>query len=267
MNTIVEVPTLGQPAQRRRFTWLWVLLSGVVLYWLVLFVTVATANVLLFPTLLLVGALIVPLTVLTRANRSPHGIPGGVVPLQLLGLVSLLSGVVGVLLASGLEFTLVNPHGAWPMLAVALIEESVKLIVPVVVLAAGLARRPGSGVVVGVASGAGFAVLETMGYAFAALLRTGSLGAVDQTLLLRGVFAPACHIAWTGIAAAMMWRAVRLGGRAGDVVLAVAAGAWVVLLHAFWDSIASGPAHVGMAVVSLVLLWVAMRLELRGSRP
>lgn len=51
-----------------------------------------------------------------------------------------------------------------------LIEESAKLIVPLALLM--LLRRPDpqAGIIIGIASGMGFATLETMGYGFTALL-------------------------------------------------------------------------------------------------
>ena len=59
--------------------------------------------------------------------------------------------------------------------------------------------------IIGVASGMGFATLETMGYGFSALLSSGNLAEVDQTLLLRALLSPAGHVAWTGLTAAALW--------------------------------------------------------------
>ena len=123
-------------------------------------------------------------------------------PFVLAG-VAAVGGVVGVLFASVLESMLATPSGGAPPLGVAIIEESIKVAVPIGLLLVGVAPRRDAGGVIGVAAGAGFAVLETMGYAFAVLLETGSLAAADQTLLLRGIFAPACHIAWTGMVVAV----------------------------------------------------------------
>lgn len=79
------------------------------------------------------------------------------------------------------------------------------------------------------ASGAGFAVLETMGYAVVALVESrGQPAAVDGTLLLRGLLSPAAHIAWTGLTAAALWHAAArswsgpaVGVLVGTYVLAV----------------------------------------------
>ena len=41
-----------------------------------------------------------------------------------------------------------------------------------------------------------------MGYGFSALLASGSLAEVEQTLLLRALLSPAGHVAWTGLTVA-----------------------------------------------------------------
>ena len=105
------------------------------------------------------------------------------------------------------------------------------------------------------AAGAGFAVLETMGYAFVVLVQSGGdVEAVQQVLFLRGVLSPAAHMAWTGLAAAALFTAAaaRWSGRA--VLRFVVVFAVVVALHTAWDSIGSLAAAITIAVVSLALL-------------
>ncbi|WP_409467202.1 PrsW family glutamic-type intramembrane protease [Streptomyces sp. HC307] len=87
-------------------------------------------------------------------------------------------------------------------------EEAAKLIVPVLLLLVLRDRRPGDGLLIGVASGAGFAVFETMGYAFVELINSnGDLSAVDDLLVWRGLLSPPAHMAWTGLTAAALWAA------------------------------------------------------------
>ncbi|HEY0695286.1 MAG TPA: PrsW family intramembrane metalloprotease [Kribbella sp.] len=98
--------------------------------------------------------------------------------------------------------------GTLPMI-VGLIEEAAKLVVPVilVVFARHRYRSVASGIVIGIAVGTGFAVLETMGYAFVALIQSGgNVGAAEETLLIRGLLSPAGHAAWTGLACWGLWR-------------------------------------------------------------
>ncbi|MEA5153933.1 PrsW family glutamic-type intramembrane protease [Raineyella sp.] len=246
--------------------WRWILvLSGTgVLYWLVLLTMLITSNPNLFPTVLLLGALVAPATVLAYLNW-PTG--DGIVDGRTVLWIAAVSGVLGVLLAGILEYATATRRESWPMLTVAVIEETLKILVPIGVLV-GTSRtlaQPRTGLVVGVASGAGFAVLETMGYGFTTLLSSGSVASVDQTLLVRGVFAPACHLAWTGLLAAALWRIpTRPAGR-GLLVFA-ATYVLVVLLHAAWDTFAaSWAAHIVLAAVSLTILIVFQGKTIRRA--
>ncbi len=260
-----------------RWRWVVVLVVGGLLYWLVLGVMIGTGNPNLFPTVLLVGALVAPLAALAYANWSTEQ------PLadgRLLVWIALLSGILGVVLAGVLEFVTQHRREEWPMLTVGLIEESAKMVVPAVALAIGLFRGPATtpdalpaprvadpraGVVVGIGAGAGFAVLETMGYGFTTLLSSGSLAAVDATLLLRGLFAPACHLAWSGLLAASLWHAVAAGRVGAGIARVAAVFVGVVLLHAVWDSLNVWPVHLVLALVSLGLLVIRIRRSWASS--
>ncbi|WIY83572.1 PrsW family glutamic-type intramembrane protease [Propionimicrobium sp. PCR01-08-3] len=247
-------PTIPAPRQKK-FLPLSVLLGGVGAYIAILIVLVVTQNSNLFPALLLVGSLTVPLAVLLWAARGPHGdlAPGGIIVATVLA-----GGVTGILLAGVFESIAAAAVGEGVILFVGIIEETAKLIVPLVVLRIAYPRTTHGGVVIGVAAGAGFAVLETMGYGFNALLEKGAgLGAVDATLLVRGIFAPAGHIAWTGILCAAIWY-WRSGRRNGLGAFATF-GTWiaVIVLHTVWDAAASIPVHVIVGTLSLgALIWV-----------
>ena len=250
------------PVQRpwyRRLAWVWVLVGGVAAYLAELVMLVGTGNPNFFPSLLLLGALVVPLTVLTFAatgGRRVTAPTGWVVATVLAG------GVLGTLAAGLLEYdTLARLH-AGQFLAVGLIEEAAKLVVPLVAMALLVRRYPYAGVVIGVASGMGFATLETMGYGFTALLQAHSLAAVDQTLLLRAVLSPAGHVAWTGITVAALWRIPRATHRLRAAALAAATFVATVLLHATWDGAGSQTLRILVGVVSVAaLLWTIHRVH------
>jgi RsiW-degrading membrane proteinase PrsW (M82 family) len=109
-----------------------------------------------------------------------------------------------------------------------------------------------------VASGAGFAILETMGYAFVVLIQSrGNLGVVDNVLFVRGILSPAAHMAWTGIAAAALWDAGAHRFRGSAVLRFVGAFVAVVVLHTVWDTFGSTAVYVIVSVISLVLLAVS----------
>jgi RsiW-degrading membrane proteinase PrsW (M82 family) len=187
-----------------------------------------------------------------------------------------VGGVIGVVTAGMLEYRTLRHLGALPMVGVGLIEEFAKLLVPAAIFL--LFRRyahPADGLLLGVASGAGFAVLETMGYAFVVLIQSrGNLGVVDNVLFVRGLLSPAAHMAWTGIAAAALWDAGAHRWRGSSALRFVGAFAVVVVLHTVWDTFGSTAVYVVVSLISLVLLAVTShhladphRREVAAVRP
>jgi RsiW-degrading membrane proteinase PrsW (M82 family) len=235
----------------RRWSWVLVLLVGGALFEVVRRAIVSTGNPNLVPALILLGAAVVPAAFVTfiAGRRLVFGVSSGTV---------LLTALIGVVTAGMLEYSTLRRLGALPMLGVGLIEEFAKLIVPAaLLLVIRHNRHPADGLLLGVASGAGFAVLETMGYAFVVLIRSrGDLAVVDDVLFVRGILSPAAHMAWTALAAAALWRAAAqrwhpaaVGRFAGTYVV-------VVALHTAWDLSGSTAAYLVLAVISLVLLAV-----------
>jgi protease PrsW len=239
----------------RRWSWLLVLLVGAILFEIVRRSIVSTGNPNLVPSLILLGAAVVPaaFVVFIAGRRLVFEVSGGTV-----ALTALIGGVIGVVTAGVLEYSTLRRLGTLPMTGVGLIEEFAKLLVPAALFL--VVRRhlhPADGLLLGVASGAGFAVLETMGYAFVVLLQSkGNLGVVDNVLFVRGILSPAAHMAWTGIAAAALWDAGahRWKGAAGTRFV----GAFLVVvgLHTAWDKFGSTVVYVVLSLISLVLLVV-----------
>ncbi|GAA4552788.1 hypothetical protein GCM10023175_47210 [Pseudonocardia xishanensis] len=144
-----------------------------------------------------------------------------------------------------------------------------KLLVPVGVLVFTRYRaNPVDGLLVGVAVGTGFAVLETLGYGFVALLASGGdLRTAEAVLLLRGVSSPAAHLAWSGVLAAALWHAHARRWRPRAVARLVAAYVLVVGLHALTDAVSGWVALVAAAAASMaLLLWVTHRELVLGRR-
>ena len=244
-----------------RFAWLLVLVGGVAAYLIVLRTLVATQNPLYVPSLLLLGSAGVPAAVLVYAASGRSGSPVGA---GVIAATAGIGGVFGTVAAGTLEYDTLQRLGAVPMIMVGLIEESAKLVVPIVILI--FVRRlrvPAAGVVIGVASGMGFATLETMGYGFAALLQSRSIADLDQTLLLRGLLSPAGHVAWTGITTAALWH-VTLAPRKGRAIL-LFLGAFVgsVALHALWDGTNSVLVRALVGLVSFGALLIVVRRSRR----
>jgi len=235
-----------------RWAWLAVLSVGFGLFEVVRQVLANTNNPNLFPALLLLGATVVPVSFVAfvYGRELRFGVGTGA-----LVMVAFLGGVIGVVTASLIEYHTLRDLGTLPAIAVGLIEEAAKLIVPIGVLALTNCRRPADGLLVGVACGAGFAAMETMGYSATALVGShGNIAAVDNLLLERGLFSPATHMAWTGLTAAALWHAADRGWTLGAVLRLLGVFALAVALHATWDSADSVAAYIPIATVSLMSL-------------
>lgn len=249
---------------KSRHAWLLVLVVGGVLFEVLRRTLVATQNPNLIPALLLLGAAIVPAAFVTfiRGRRLTYTVDGGTT-----AAIAFVGGVIGIAAAGTLEFDTLRELGTVPMLAVGLIEESAKLIAPLAVLLFTKHRRPADGLLIGVACGAGFAALETMGYAFVTLVQSqGNLAAVDGLLLLRGVLSPAAHMAWTGLTAAALWSAANHRWSLPSVARFLVTFVIAIGLHAAWDSLSSIAGYAVIGLVSLGLLTVAAHTLSRHER-
>ena len=243
----------GSPSFLGRHAWLVVLVVGVALFLAVERTMVATQNPNFVPSAILLGAGTVPMAFLTfvYGRRLPYH-----VPVPVVALAGFLGGVIGIVVAGTLEFDAMRDLGVLPLVAVGLIEETSKLLIPLAVLVlVPRYRTRADGLLLGVAVGAGFAALETMGYAFTTLVQSkGSVTDTVDVLLLRGVMSPAGHMAWTGIAAAALFAAAASGWQRRGVVEFVLVFTVSVILHTLWDSQRSLIGTVVVAVVSLAVL-------------
>jgi protease PrsW len=246
-----------------RWAWLLVLLGGVAAYLIVLRTLVATQNPLYVPSLLLLGSAVVPASVLVYAASGPGRPPVGA---GVIAAVAGAGGVIGTVAAGTLEYDTLQRLGTVPMIMVGLIEESAKLVVPLIIVIVARRRDPAAGVIIGVASGMGFATLETMGYGFSALLQSRSIADLDQTLLLRALLAPAGHVAWTGVTTAALWRIPSARRRGRAVGLFIAAFALSVVLHAVWDGTDLWPVRAVVGIVSFAGLLVVIRRSRAAGR-
>jgi RsiW-degrading membrane proteinase PrsW (M82 family) len=245
------------------------LLSGVVLLFLVERTLVATSSLNYVPSLILLGAFLVPVTFVTYLYER---LPSWDVSLPALAVCFLWGGVLGTVVAGTLEYDVARALGFLPKLAIGLIEESAKLIVPLIFYFAGRYRSEAAGIVLGVATAAGFAALETMGYGFVSLLASrGNLGVLDEVLLVRGLSSPAGHMSWTGLVCAVLWRERLKAGHATLNWRVLGAFLVAVILHALWDTFASVRSttfveFLGVAFLSLVVALISLVLLIRRVR-
>ncbi|HKV29929.1 MAG TPA: PrsW family glutamic-type intramembrane protease [Candidatus Dormibacteraeota bacterium] len=222
-----------------------------------------THNVILLPTIVLLGSFLVPITAVVwylDHDPSPALSPRRIVTAFLIG------GVMGVLGASLLEYWLVR-IGLIGAFEVGLIEEFVKAVF-IVVVALGISQfHIRDGMVLGATVGFGFAALESSGYALASLFVVQgnqlilSLNSVIFTELVRGVLAPFGHGMWSAMLGGAIFAAARRGGlRVTWVILGTYL--FVSALHGAFDSVTS---IWGVAVVSLIGLIPFIWLWRRGD--
>ena len=241
---------------RRR--WFQIFVSGLVLLYLVERTLVATSNPNYVPSVILLGAFLVPVTFTTYLYER---LPDWDVPLPPLAICFLWGGVLGTVVAGTLEYDVARALGFLPKLGIGLIEESAKLIVPLIFYFMERYRSEAAGIVLGVSTAAGFAGLETMGYGFVSLLTSkGNLGILDEVLLVRGLTSPAGHMAWTGLVCAVLWRERLNVGHPTLNRAVVGAFVTAVVLHALWDTFASvkSATFVGFLHIELISLLIAL---------
>ena len=241
---------------RRR--WFQVFIGGLVLLYILERTLLATENLVLVPSLLLLGAFLVPVAFVIYLDEQ---LSNWEVPLTPLIVCFVWGGALGTSVAATLEYNLLRSLGVLPLLGVGLSEEVAKLILPLVFYLLGRYRSERAGIVFGVAAAMGFAALETMGYGFLALLQTGGdLVLLDSVLIVRGLLAPAGHGAWTGFVCAVLWRERLKAGRPVLNGKVIGAFAIAVALHTLWDvfNVLRGVTFIGFASLELLSLLVAV---------
>jgi RsiW-degrading membrane proteinase PrsW (M82 family) len=251
----------GLTAERWAPPWWAVFLIGLVLWAASFGVARLTHNVILLPTIVLLGSFLVPVTaVIWYLDHDPSP---ALSPRRIL-VAFIIAGVFGVLGASILEYWLV-PGGNLGPFVVGLIEEFVKGVFIVVVAMGFRPFHVRDGIVLGATVGFGFAALESSGYALASLfvVQGGtlylSLTSVVITELIRGILAPFGHGMWSAILGAAIFNAAARRGRMRLTWGVAGTYLAVSILHGAFDSISSIAGYVVVSIIGLVPLIVLWR--------
>ena len=220
-----------------------------------------TNNLILLPTVVLLGSFLVPVTGVVW--YLDHDSSPAVSPRRIVSAF-ILAGVLGALAASVLEYWLVFGPGLFGMLKVGLIEELVKGLL-IVAFALGIrSYTTRDGMVLGATVGFGFAALESSGYALASLFVVQgqhlflSLPSVVLNELVRGVLAPFGHGLWSAILGGVIFHAAR-NGRIRPTWSILIAYLGVALLHAAFDSFGGIVGYIVISIIGvapLVYLWL-----------
>ncbi len=254
-------PPQAQSSMSRFFSglrtkWWWkVLLIGLGAYIIAAIVLGATDNPHLVPIVMLLASAIVPMTFITFCWEQKAFAD---MPLPVVALAYLGGGVIGLLIASVLEPILVppSPTGGLSLggaFVVGLVEEFAKVAPVLFFLRDRRLRTELDGIILGAASGMGFATFETAGYGFNSFL-TGFLNVLGQSsgtvggafnsgiasmnseLVVRMALALFGHGVWTAIACAAIWRYRQqpVTRQLGNIAVAFFTS---VILHMIWDGI------------------------------
>ncbi len=252
----------------RSNSWLQVILTGLGFYVIATILLIGTQNPNLFPTVVMIGSFLVPVTYVTFFYERRH-LSNLSISTTFISFV--YGGILGVLAASLLEPIFVRSTNLTSNLVIGVIEEFAKILGVLLIARRMRHDLEMDGLILGAAAGMGFAALESMGYAFVAFLSSG--GSLSQTVfvtLIRGILSPVGHGTWTAIFASVLFREA-LNGHFRINYKVIGAFLGVSLLHAAWDGlptlitdyIGSGlDVFIGQAVIGiggLFILWMRWR--------
>lgn len=237
-------PRPGVPPAAGRL-WLKIAGAGLALWTTGLLALEITQDSTLVPAVIFVGAFWIPVVcsvwLYEREQATGPGAPGQGSALSPALLVSafLAGGILGLTIAAVFETYLLADFRLLAAPGVAVIEETLKVVL-VWVIARHLRwylRR--DGMVLGAVVAFGYAAFETAGYAFTVLINEPEEpnAALDllTSELVRGLLAPVGHAVWTALVAGALFAAA-VGGRRLRITSSVV-GWWLfaVAAHSVWD--------------------------------
>jgi RsiW-degrading membrane proteinase PrsW (M82 family) len=185
-----------------------------------------------------------------------------------------IGGLIGVIVAGFLEVQTLRTTSVLGLFGVGVIEESAKLIFPLIIYVRAVYRSEIDGLLFGVASGMGFAALETMGYGILTFIQSqGDLGTLEQVLVIRGLLSPADHAAWTGLVTAVLWHEREKHGKTLSLGV-IGAFILAIVLHALWDvagfsgnGLIAYSGYIIIGAISLILLFSRLRESRQPRTP
>lgn len=249
--------------------WILILIVGIILFIGTERALVVTGNSNYFPTVLLLGSFIVPVTFVTYFYNH---VRNRQVSMPLLTTCFIVGGILGLIAAGLFEYGTLRNLGILELLGVGAIEESAKLIFPVFMYVMWRYDREADGLLFGIAAGMGFAALETMGYGLTSFIQSGGdIATLIQVLGVRGFLSPAGHAAWTGFVCAVLWRERSKKGHVTVNFSVISAFIFAIVLHTLWNFVNSlGGAtllqFIMVIISNLVIAGISLTLVIRRYR-
>ena len=235
--------------------WLQIAVGGILLFGITEAALVTTGDPLFFPTVILLGAFVVPVTFVAYFYEYVRDRD---ISMPLLTTCFVVGGLIGVIMAGFIEYGTLRNASVASSFGIGLIEETVKLIFPVVMFISWKYQHEADGLLFGVAAGMGFAALETMGYALVNLIQSGGdVGVLQQVLLIRGLLSPSGHAAWTGFVCAALWRHRQLTGHPFGLSV-IGAFLVAIVLHSLWDIVGSMNVQTSGQLALYIILLLAL---------
>ncbi len=221
------------------------------------------------PAIIVIGSFMVPIA--TMVFFFEVNAPRNISFLTIMQIF-LLGGAAAILLVFPLYelFPGAGAESLFPALLTSLVEEVGKLVIVAFFIKTQRGRRYIlNGLLIGAAVGAGFASIESAGYAFSSFLEvalasgSAELGVISayDTIILRGILAISGHVAWAAISGAALQIALAGGpfdwGKLFDARF-LGLFAIPVALHAIWDWFPIYPVLLVLTVVVWVVLVVLL---------
>lgn len=216
---------------------------------------IATGSLVFFLVVVYIGAFTVPITFVAYFYEYVRDRD---ISKPLLTTSFFVGGSIGLVAAGLFESEALNNLNASSLFIVAIIEECAKLIFPILMFIGWKYKHEADGLLFGVASGMGFAALETIGYAITFWAQSGGdIGVLQQVLVIRGLTSPAGHAAWTGFICAVIWNRRQKTGRLfGPAILGALLLA--ILLHWTWNLVNTMDTQTYTQFSLYILAWSAI---------
>ncbi|MFF5208532.1 PrsW family glutamic-type intramembrane protease [Streptosporangium sp. NPDC000396] len=212
------------------------------------------------PAAFFYGAAAGPLALLV-AIHDRTGIGLSVPAVTLVGMF-LFGGGVALLLGGYFDSLFIAGRSDPTILLVGWIEEPAKIVPLLAVAFTGRHLTKAAGVALGVSCATGFAIMESMSYAWKSVDGNSTVGA-GVVLLVRGLATPFSHLAWTGLICAIAFGVWQARGRVVITLSVAGVLAAAAVLHSLNDGLLTldipGPLRLLFVAVAAVSYWLFHR--------
>ncbi|MEV7012163.1 PrsW family glutamic-type intramembrane protease [Streptosporangium sp. NPDC051022] len=220
----------------------------------------AVGNRAVLPAAFFYGAAAGPIALLV-AIHDRTGVGDSVPGVTLVGMF-LFGGGVALLLGGYFDSLFIADKNGPSILRVGWIEEAAKFVPLLAVAFTGHHLSKSAGVALGLSCATGFAIMESMSYAWKSISHNSALEA-GMVLFMRGLTTPFSHLAWTGLVCATAFGVWQAKGRVVVTSAVTGAFAAAAVLHSLNDGLLTldipGPLRLFFPVVAAVSYWLFHR--------